>query len=161
MKEMDDDTPLVIIEYSFFGRALALFFRLFGVYIGAFIIVADQYLFLNILGWLIFVPMMFRSIEMLLFDKALLTHKYYIKKWYFLGQMKLDIQKLQCKKSSNKFGGSLLFDEKGSIGQSLFFSLDRLPLDTEKMGEIKAVLIELGVISEDDCSWIDSKPQSE
>ena len=151
----NNETPLVIIKYDLLGRLLALLFRLFGIYAGALIIVADLFLFMNVIGWLIFFVFMGRFMDILFFDRALLTRRYFMKKWYFLGFMKLDIGKLQCKKSASKFGGTLLFDEKGERGQNLLFNVDLLPIKREKLREVKEVLIALDVISKDDCSWID------
>ena len=152
---MDNETPLVVIKYDLFGRLLALLFRFFGIYAGALIIVADLFLFMDVVGWIIFIVMMGRFMDILLSNRALITPKYFMKKWYFFGFMKLDIENLQCKKSSSKFGGTLLFDEKGHRGQNLLFNVDLLPINREKLKDIKRALIVLGVISKDDCSWID------
>ena len=151
----NQEAPLVTISYDLPGRVLALLFRLFFIYAGALIIVADLYLFMHVIGWLIFITMTLRFMDILLFDKAVITDRYFIKKWYFLGSIKLDVRKLQCKKSATKLGGTLLFDKKGAKGQNLLFGIDMLPLSREKLKEIKVVLIDLGVISRDDCSWID------
>jgi len=152
---MDNETPLVIIKYDLFGRLLALLFRLFFIYAGALIIVADIFLFMDVIGWLIFITMMFRFMDILLFDEALLTEKFFIKKWYFLGSVRLDIRRVKCKKASSKFGGTLLFDEQGQKGKNLLLGVDMLPVNTEVLKEIKAALIDLKVLSEDDCAWID------
>ena len=152
---MDNETPLVVIKYDLFGRLLALLFRFFGIYAGALIIVADLFLFMDVVGWIIFIVMMGRFMDILLFDRAVITPKYFMKKWYFFGFMKLDIGSLQCKKSSSKFGGTLLFDEKGQRGQNLLFNVDLLPVNKENLKDVKRALIVLGVISKDDSSWFD------
>lgn len=151
----NNERPLVVITYDLFGRLLALLFRLFFIYAGALIIVADIFLFMDVLGWLIFVTMMFRFMDILLFDKALITDKSFIKKWYFLGSVKLDIKNLKCKKASTKLGGTLLFDEQGQKGKNLLLGLDMLPLNKALLKDIKMALVGLDVISEDDCAWID------
>ncbi len=151
----ENDTALVTIKYELFGKFVVLFVRSIGIYLGVFIIVAGEYLFMQLIGWAIFLVMLYRFIDMLLFKQALITEKKFIKEWYFLGSFSLKVGNLQCKKSSTKFGGALLFDEIDNKGQSLFFSVDTLPLNIVKLKEIKKVLLQLHVISKDDCSWID------
>jgi hypothetical protein len=149
--------PLVLIEYEIGGRILALAFWGISTLLGAMALFlgigADIYL-LAFFGISVTLFAFLRFIDILLFEKIEIYDDRLVKTWNYFGSHNLNILKLRAQKGGGIFGGSILFYEYGSrIKHVLFFGIDLLPVNNEKIEEIKKILVDLKVIHGDEFDW--------
>lgn len=146
-----------IIEYSLFSQIIILVFRLFGVFLGYFFLLSDN-IFLILIGVIFLSLGAMGFLLNIMFQRMIFYSDRLETKWNIFG-FKFSKQLLyvntEVMRSNSVFGGTIMFWEKGLRWKTAyFFIIDLLPLNQEKLKNIKSILIKNKIIKGDENEWI-------
>ncbi len=155
-KNSKENKPLLIIEYSLFGRIFVLLFRIFMIFVG-FILIHIDSIFVNFLGFMCITFGILDFLNILTFYRLIFYQDKLVKEYYFFNEKhknRLSYSDLEVMVSKRFFGGTLMFWKKNKRWKTiLFFKFDLFPIKNEEFKKIKKILIEKNIIKGDENEW--------
>lgn len=155
-KYIDGEEILLEIEYDFYRKIFALFFRIFGILIGLFFFLMFQNHIVKVILMIVILFFILDFLGIFLFERLVFTNnKACLKYKYFLKSKFFDYKSLRVTKSNGTiFGGaSIAFYNREKKQLKIFEKIDMLCISNETIKQLKKHLINKKILKEDEYEW--------
>jgi hypothetical protein len=155
-KDFHREKILLEIKYNLFKKIVALSFRVLGVSLGIFFLLAFENNIVKIISLITILFFLSDFLSVLLFQKIAftdngvrITFSLFVKNKYY----EYSIVRVMKLNGTIFGGGSISFYDKKKKYINIFGNIDLLPVSTNNINQIKNILIEKKVIKGDEYEW--------
>jgi hypothetical protein len=155
-KDFYREKILLELEYNLFKMIIALSFRILGVLLGIFFLLAFENNIVKIISLITILFFLADLLSVLLFQQIVFTDNgVRITFSLFLENKYYEYSIVRVMKSNGTIfgGGSISFYDKRKKYINIFGNIDLFPVSTNDINQIKNILIEKKVIKGDEYEW--------
>ena len=136
----------IVFEYDNFKRILIILAYAFGIFLGLFLILIDNW-FVKVVGILFVIFGLISVIDMSLFKALIFKDDRIVKEWHYLGSKKINFEDLEVDIVKRLWSGTICFKDrnKGSLAR-LLMQFEMFPIGNDKFQEIREILINKKII---------------
>lgn len=143
----------IVFEYDNFKRVLIILAYVFGIFLGLFLILIDNW-FAKVVGILFVFFGLIIVIDMSLFKALIFKDDRIVKEWHYLGSNKIYFKDLTVSVSKRIWTGQILFKNRN---RSYFYNrlmiFEVFPIGNKGFKLIKEKLIKEQIIKGDEYEW--------